>query len=59
MSSAAPPPRAASPRPTERWYWSRRTLMIGQLIEVGAAFCVLLFGAALLMASLSGMITTA
>lgn len=38
---------------------SRRALMIGQLIEVGAAFCVLLFGAALLMASLSGMIISA
>jgi len=38
---------------------SRRALMLGQLIEVGAAFCVLLFGAALLMASLSGMITSA
>lgn len=37
---------------------SRRTVMIGQLVEVGAAFCVLLFGAALLMASLSGMITS-
>jgi nickel/cobalt transporter (NicO) family protein len=38
---------------------SRRTLMIGQAIEVGAAFCVLLFGAALLLASLSGVIASA
>lgn len=38
---------------------SRRALLIGQLIEVGAALCVLIFGAALLMASLSGMIATA
>jgi nickel/cobalt exporter len=38
---------------------SHRALLIGQLIEVGAAFCVLLFGAALLVASWTGMLAAA
>ena len=36
---------------------SRRARLIGQLIEVGAAFCVLLFGATLLFATWTGMLT--
>ena len=36
---------------------SNRALLIGQVIEVGAAVCVLLFGSALLLASLTGVMT--
>lgn len=36
---------------------SRRAQIIAQIIEVGAAFCVLLFGAALLVATWTGMLT--
>ncbi|MGA3302365.1 MAG: nickel/cobalt transporter [Methylovirgula sp.] len=38
---------------------SSRALLIGQVIEVGAAVCVLLFGSALLLASLTGMMISA
>jgi ABC-type nickel/cobalt efflux system permease component RcnA len=38
---------------------SLRAQLIAQIIEVGAAFCVLLFGAVLLLASWSGMLTPA
>lgn len=36
---------------------SRRARLIGQIIEVGAAVCVLVFGAALLATSWTGMLT--
>lgn len=36
---------------------SRRAQLLGQIIEVGAALCVLVFGAALLYASWTGMMT--
>lgn len=38
---------------------SRRAQLIGQIIEVGAALCVLLFGAALLYATWTGVLTAA